>query len=116
MEKQKKISIYELIGGKDAVSSEDGNILFKAITKALSEGTEIVLDFSNIEFITSIFLNAAIGQLYNKYDSTKLRECLKLEEIGNGDLATLKRVVERAKQYFKNKKSMDDAIDKTLNG
>ena len=116
MEKQKKIHIYELIGSKDAVSSEDGNALFKEIFKALNEDTIVTLDFSKIEFITSTFLNAAIGQLYSKYDSAKLREYLKLENIVNGDLAILKRVVERAKQYFKDKENMDDAIDETLNG
>ena len=116
MKKQEKINVYGLIGGKDAVSSEDGGILFKEIAKALNEGSVVTLDFDKIELITSTFLNAAIGQLYSKHDSAKLREYLKLENVVNGDLAILKRVVERAKQYFIDKEKMDDAIDETLNG
>jgi len=116
MMKKEKVIIYDLIGGKDAVSSADGDVLFKIISKALKEGIEVTLDFMNVEIITSTFLNVAIGQLYNKYDSSLLKEYLKLENIDNGDLETLKRVVERAKQYFKDKKNMDDVIDETLNG
>jgi uncharacterized protein DUF4325 len=115
MEKQKEISVYELIGSEIVVSSEDGTLLFKEIVKALNENVVVTIDFGKIKIINSIFLNAAIGQLYSKYDSAKLREYLKLANIANGHLATLKKVVERAKQYFKDKDSMDDAIDKTLN-
>lgn len=114
--KEKKIIIYNLIGSKDAVSSGDGEVLFREIMKALNEDAIVTLDFSRIELITSTFLNVAIGQLYSKYDSAKLREYLKLENIVDGDLAILKRVVDRAKQYFKDKESMDNAIDDTLNG
>ena len=114
MEKQKEISVYKLIGSQIAVSSEDGTVLFKEIMKALNENIIVTIDFSNIKLINSIFLNAGIGQLYSKYDSAKLREYLKLANISNGDLSVLKKVVERAKQYFKDKESMDDVIDNTL--
>lgn len=116
MEKKQKINVYELINTKNAVSTEDGNILFITITKAIKEGCEVTLDFGKLEIITTTFLNAAIGQLYNEYDSVQLRECLKLENIANGDLGTLKKVTERAKQYFKNQKNMTDTIDGALNG
>ncbi len=114
MKNEKKININELIGSKDAVSSEDGSVLFKEIMKALSEDAIVTLDFKKIESITTAFLNVAIGQLYSKYDSAKLRECLKLENIGNGDLTSLKRVIDRAKQYFIDKEKMDNTIDDIL--
>lgn len=115
MKKQLNIHIYELLGSKDAVSSEDGSVLFKEIMKALNEDDIVTLDFNKIESITTAFLNVAIGQLYSKYDSAKLRECLKLENIGAGDLTSLKRVVDRAKQYFIDKENMDNTIDDILN-
>ncbi|MEK7275520.1 MAG: STAS-like domain-containing protein [Candidatus Desantisbacteria bacterium] len=97
-----KISIFEQIGSNAAVSSEDGEVLYERIVKGLAEkDVIIILDFTNIEIITPTFLNAAIGQLYNKYDSPFLRERLKVNNLAKEDLELLKKVVERAKEYFK---------------
>ena len=113
--KEIKLNIFEQIGSSAAVSSEDGEILYGRIVKGLAENNvKIALDFTNIELITSTFLNAAIGQLYNKYDSPLLRERLKVENMEKEDLELLKKVVERAKEYFKDKARMDASIKEAL--
>lgn len=113
--KKIRINLFEQIGSTAAVSSEDGESLYKSIEKAL-EKTDlvVVLDFINIELITSTFLNAAIGQLYNKYDSPFLRKRLKVENMAREDLELLKKVVERAKEYFKDKKGFNASIKEVL--
>ena len=113
--KEIKLNIFEQIGSSAAVSSEDGEILYGRIVKGLAENNvKIALDFTNIELITSTFLNAAIGQLYNKYDSPFLRERLRVENMEKEDLELLKKVVERAKEYFKDKAKMDASIKEAL--
>lgn len=60
-----KINVFECLGSDSACSSEDGELLFKAINKGLNSlgGTNdiLVLDWANISLITPIFLNTAIG-------------------------------------------------------
>lgn len=113
--KEIRISIYELIASSAAVSSEDGERLYQRIAKGLKEdGIRIILDFINIELITSTFLNAAIGQLYGKYDSPFLKKRLKVENMAPEDLELLKKVVDRAKEYFKDKRGIESSIKEAL--
>ncbi len=98
-----RINIFEQIGGSAAVSTEDGESLYKRIVKALEQKARVILDFNNIELLTSTFLNSAIGQLYSRFKSPYLKAHLKLENLKKEDLELLKKVVERAKEYFKDK-------------
>jgi len=113
--KEIRINIFELISSNATVSSEDGEMLYQRIIKGLEEKDIIILlDFANIDLITSTFLNAAIGQLYNDYDSPFLREKLKVKNMTPEDLELLKKVVERAKEYFKDKKKIEASIRDAL--
>lgn len=112
--KEIRISIFEQIGSNAAVSSEDGELLHNRILKGFKEDTIALLDFMNIELITSTFLNAAIGQLYNSYNSLFLRAHLKVENLAKEDLELLKKVVERAKEYFNDKEKMEKNIKEVL--
>lgn len=109
-----RVSIFEQIGSNAAVSSEDGELLYKRLVKGLEEKVIVVLDFMNIELVTSTFLNAAIGQLYNRYDSPFLRAYLKVENLAKEDLELLKKVIERAKEYFKDKAKIGASIKEAL--
>ncbi|MBW2220629.1 MAG: STAS-like domain-containing protein [Deltaproteobacteria bacterium] len=112
---QKKINIFDVVGGKAAVSTEDGERLFTTISAFLEKDFEIVLDFANIETLITTFLNAAIGQLYSKYDSPFLREHLRVDNLAPEDRERMVRTIERAKEYFKDKenieKDMREAFD-----
>lgn len=110
-----KISIFEQIGSSAAVASEDGENLFERMDHALEKDMLVILDFINIELITSTFLNASVGQLYSKYDSPFLKEHLRVENMPQEDLEILKKVVDRAKEYFKNKEVMEQSINEVLN-
>ena len=109
-----KISIFEQIGSDAAVASEDGENLFERIDKAFKKNIVVILDFNNIELITSTFLNAAIGQLYSNYESPFLKEHFKVENMLPEDMMILKKVIERAKEYFKNKEEMEESLKEVL--
>lgn len=107
---QKKINIFDLVGGKAAVSTEDGERLFETISAFLEKDFDVVLDFANIETLITTFLNAAIGQLYSKYKSPFLREHLSVRGLQPEDKDRMIKTIERAKEYFKDKENTEKDI------
>lgn len=110
----KIINIFDVVGGKAAVSTEDGERLFKTISAFLEKDFEVVLDFVNIETLITTFLNAAIGQLYSKYDSPFLREHLSVRGLQPEDKERIVKTIECAKEYFKEKNNVEDSIREAL--
>lgn len=92
--------------GERAVLDSDGDKVCKLIKIALKENDIVVLDFGGVNTILSIFTNAAIGALYEDYTSEFLNEHLKIENMSLEDKKSLKRVNERAKQFYSEKNSM----------
>jgi len=107
---RKIINIFDVVGGKAAVSTEDGERLFEMIIAFLEKEVEVVLDFVNIETLITTFLNAAIGQLYSKYDSPFLQEHLKVINLAPEDRERMVRTIERSKEYFKDKENVEKDI------
>ncbi len=95
------IKVYEVVGSPLCVASGDGQKVYEQIAKALAKRLEVDLSFANVQSLTSAFLNAAIGQLYGNFSESKIRKSLKVSEMAQEDLVLLKRVVDTAKQYFK---------------
>lgn len=108
------INIFELIASHAAVSTTDGESLFERIKKAFDSDVKVILDFNNLELITSTFLNSSIGKLYGHYDYEFIKDHLGLENMSSDDLVLLKKVVDRAKEYFKEREKLDKAIEQAL--
>ena len=111
---KKEINVFEVVKGPAAISTDDGEALYAGIAPLLEKGAEVTLNFINIEAITSTFLNAAIGQLYSKFDSPFLRKYLKVQNLDSVDTDLLIRVIERAKDYFSDKEKIDRTIEESL--
>lgn len=109
-----KINIVSIVGNNICVSSEDGVKVYDVISKALREGKNVEISFKGIEDLTSLFLNTAIGQLYNKFQEDELKKRLTVINADPQDLDTLKRSVERAKEYFKDPERFHSATDEIL--
>ena len=111
---QIRINIYNIIGNSFAIEAEDGEIVYKRIEKSFDEMRVVILDFQNIEMLTSAFLNTSIGQLYGKYPSEIMKSSLSVENMLPEDVILLKRVVETAKLFYSDpdrlKKSIDDIL------
>lgn len=95
------LRVYEVIGSNMAVASDDGQKVYDQIATAISKDGKVELSFENIENLTSAFLNAAVGQLYGTVAEDKIRNSLTVAHIEPDDVALLKRVVETAKEYFR---------------
>jgi hypothetical protein len=97
------ISIFEVVGSPLCVASGDGQKVYERLTAILKENRGVTLSFHNVSTLTPAFLNVAIGQLYGEFSDEKIRALLKVQDMQPDDLALLKRVVETAKEYFKNR-------------
>lgn len=114
MSKNLELSIFEIVGSPLCVASSDGQKVCDRLKIALKEGRNVMLSFHNITTLTSAFLNAAVGQLYGIFSEEEIRSLLKVQDMQQDDIALLKRVVETAKQYFKDPKKFDQAVEETL--
>jgi hypothetical protein len=110
MQKELTISIFEAVGSPLCVASSDGQKVYERLAAAMKEDRSVTLSFHNISTLTSAFLNAAIGQLYGKFSEEQIRALLKVQDMQSDDLALLKRVVETAKEYFKDPQKFDQAV------
>ena len=112
----KQLKISNIINRDTAVSSDDGEIVFKQIFECLKSREVVELDFSEISLLTTAFLNSAIAPLYNTYTSEQLNKILKLKNVEEEDRILFKKVIERAKEYFANKKGFEGSANKAIYG
>ena len=108
------IRVSEVVGSEFCVASDDGQTVYERVAAALRAGQAVSLSFLNVEALTSAFLNAAIGQLYGEYSEGQVRSLLSVEDMVQDDLALLKRVVDTAKEYFKQPRPFDEASREVL--
>lgn len=109
-----ELSIYEIVGSPLCVASEDGQKVYERIEAALKEGQSVTASFQNVTSLTSAFLNAAIGQLYGSFSEDEIRARLRVQDMEPDDRALLKRVVDTAKEYFKDPQRFDRAVEEVL--
>ena len=114
MSEEIRIKMYEVVGSPLCVASSDGQKVFERIHIALNANRKVLLSFHNVTALTSAFLNAAVGQLYGRFDESHIRSLLKVEDAEQDDLALLKRVVDNAKQYFKDPERFKQAFREVL--
>lgn len=108
------LSVFEIVGSPLCVASDDGQKVHDRIAAALKEGHHVGVSFLNVTSITSAFLNAAIGQLYGDFSEEAIRTSLQVADMAQDDLALLKRVVETAKAYFKDRQGFNRAVNEVL--
>jgi hypothetical protein len=116
MEAKEKLIISDIINGTSAVSSDDGQLVYEKMEKALQNDKKVELDFKDIEILTTAFLNAAIGQLYSNHTSEELNSRLKVENVSQEDLTLFKKVIHRAKEYYTNPKGFEDSANNAIYG
>jgi hypothetical protein len=96
------VSVFEVVGSRLCVASDDGGRVFEQIAAAFRQGRRVRLSFLNVETLTSAFLNAAIGQLYGpEFGEDYVRGNLEITDMAPEDVDLLRRVVDTAKLYFK---------------
>ncbi|WP_183147854.1 STAS-like domain-containing protein [Chryseobacterium nematophagum] len=103
--------VKDIIDSELAVSTDDGNKVFDNINSALKERSIVELDFKGVTIMITAFLNSAIGRLYETYQSEFLNDYLKLTNVAPEDRILFKKVVQRAQEYFLDKKGFEDSAN-----
>jgi len=108
------LNIVGIVGNKFCVEAEDGQKVFELTSKALEVERKVVLSFLNVELLTTAFLNTAIGQLYKGFDEGTIKKYLSVEHLSPSGAVSLKRVVETAKEYYRDPEAMQRSINEIL--
>lgn len=109
-----KINIINVVGGQNCIEATDGQKVYDLITKSFNAEKSVTLSFLNVKILTTAFLNTAIGQLYKDYSEENIKLHLKVIDITQSGLISLKRVVETAKLYYKDPEAMERSIKEIL--
>lgn len=109
------INLLATVGGSHCVSSVDGAVVHEQIAAAFRDQQDVALSFAGIEDVTSAFLNAAVGQLYGEFSEEFIRSHLRAVDADGDQLALLKRVVDRAKEFFRDPEQYEAAVSGALN-
>lgn len=97
------------------VEASDGEKVYPIIKQAITNNKDVTLNFSDINTLTTAFLNTAIGQIYGEFSEEKVKTHLSVAEITNAQAITLKRVIDTAKQFYNNPDALQNRIDEILN-
>lgn len=100
-----KINVYDITGSRAVTDSPQGENVFQKICEGFEKGEKVELDFCNVKTILSMFLNSAVAPLYSRYSSDFLNQHLSIKNMDPEDKDVLKRVNERAKQFYSEKNS-----------
>jgi Icc-related predicted phosphoesterase len=108
------INVFNIVGNSLCVEADDGQKVFTAAKKVLSEGKKIVLSFQNVKMITTAFLNTAVGQLYRDFPEELIKQSLSVSDMSDDDKVQLKRVTATAKIFYKDPERMQNSINEIL--
>ncbi|MDR0894028.1 MAG: STAS-like domain-containing protein [Prevotellaceae bacterium] len=111
-----RIVINQLVTMKQAVTPDEGELVYNEILPFLQRGETVALDFSGIELMTTAFLNVAIGSLYKNYSSETLSRLLQLDNLSQGDAIRVKRVTDTAKSFYANTQSFEHSVENAIYG
>lgn len=93
------IEVKKLIG-ENAMTLDDGEVLFRQIHELLVRGETVELDFEGVEIFATPFFNAGIGRLLADLKPEILKAHLKIQHLSALGDRVLRRVIENAKEYY----------------
>lgn len=108
------VQLSAVIGGPNCVSSDDGHAVYQRIARYISENEDVSVSFAGVDDLTTAFLNAAIGKLYGEFPEQTIRAHLQVTDADADQLALLKLVVDRAKEFFRDPDTFNAAIRSEL--
>ncbi len=109
-----EINVHAILGSDAALTPNAGDKIYSLIIQEIEKSSPVSVNFEGIEYMTTAFLNAAIGQLYSKFTSEELNTFLSIRNISHNDVKLLSLFTERAKQYFKDKEDFENDVNSSI--
>ena len=110
------IRINDFITLNQDITSEEGEPIYKNIMDSLSKGEDVTLDFQDVTFLTTAFLNVVIGTLYKDYTSEQLQSKLHVLNINDETAARIKKVTTNAKAFYEDEAKFNQSVEEIING
>lgn len=110
------IKINDYITLNQGITSEEGEPVYNAIVSELVKGEEVTLDFADVLFLTTAFLNVAIGTLYKDYTSEQLQSLLHIKNITPETAARIKKVTTNAKAFYEDEAKFNQSVEEIIYG
>lgn len=104
------INIKNEIKKNDAISADDGKLIFEKIKMLIDSQQSVTVDFEGIDLVLSTFLNPAIGQLYYLYEKNIVNTFFNYINLDDVDEQTLDRVIQNALNQKENKPSINRGL------
>lgn len=108
------IMLVEIVGSPNCVDIVDGNDVYSVVSDRVGSEKPAIVSFEGVDRITTAFLNAAIGQLYNEFSEEQIRRNIKFSDISPASSSALTKVIERAKKYFADPEKFNRATRKVF--
>lgn len=110
-----RIPVKDFVG-QNAITLDDGKIIYNLIHDSLLDGNEVELDFNGVEVFASPFFNAGIGHLLIDLNPESLNKLLKFRHLSEFGSRVMRRVIDNAKSYyFSSKPEQRTNIENILN-
>jgi len=109
-----QINVKELVG-ENAMTLDDGDVIYARIHDPLTQGETVELDFDGVQVFASPFFNAGIGRLLGELTTETLNSRLKFDHLSDFGARVLRRVIENAKDYYAAPADQRRAIDRIVN-
>lgn len=110
------IKLNDYITCNKGVTPSEGEPIYNHIVASLKKGDNVILDFSNVEMMTTAFLNVVIGNLYKDYTSEQLKSMLSFENLSESIAFRIKKVTDNAKLFYSNEDRFNQDIEEAING
>lgn len=111
-----KIKIDDFVTLNQGITSEEGQPIYQKIVDGLSRNEDVTLDFEGMTFLTTAFLNVAIGTLYRDYTSEQLQTRLYIVNANDETIARIKKVTDNAKAFYSDEDKFNQTVEDILNG
>lgn len=104
------IKILDFVGDR-ATDMKQGDEIYNLIVQGFQKKEIVCVDFDGLTTVLSTFLNNAIGTLYKDYKSDFLNANLKIINMCDDDMFILRRVTERARDFYNNEELVTNALN-----
>ena len=108
-----RIKVRECVG-ENAITQEDGKIIYGLMHDPLLQSESIELDFEGVEVFASPFFNASVGCLLEDLDRDALNARLQFEHLSDFGERVLRRVIENAEEYYAASLEHRRAVDRIV--
>ena len=101
--------------GPICIDPDDGGKLCDVVHDALDRGEKVVLDFTGVTTLASLFLNTAVGCLYSFFEKGDLESRLHWKGLDETDESVLRFVQKNAIRFYAAKGPQQAALTKAAN-